>query len=178
MSSFYLLYDVNLRLSDDASMPISDRYDERIDSVSFLSRECAKALQEIIAKVMKNKKKWDAQVNSKKTFAVEDWVLIQIKKSKKFEVHWYKLYQIVQVKTFNTYVLKESERSKNKYLISENWMKKTQVNRMIIREWRMPKKVNRSKKAEKIKLYNARTSDYAVVIKLLKDFESLSEEKE
>ena len=57
MSSFYLLYDVNLRLSDNASMSISDRYDERIDPALFLSRECAKALQEIIAKVMKNKKK-------------------------------------------------------------------------------------------------------------------------
>ena len=57
MSPFYLLYDVNLRLSDDASMPTSDRYDERIDSALFLSRECAKALQETIAKAMKNKKK-------------------------------------------------------------------------------------------------------------------------
>ena len=92
MSSFYLLYDVNLRLSDDASISILNRYDERINSALFLSRECAKALQEIIAKVIKNKKKWDTQVNSKETFAVEDWVLIWIKKLKKFEVHWYKLY--------------------------------------------------------------------------------------
>ena len=178
MSSFYLLYDVNLRLSGDASMPTLNRYDERINPALFLSRECAKALQETIAKVMKNKKKWDTQVNSKKTFAVENWVLIWIKKSKKFEVHWYELYQIVWAETLNTYMLKEPEGSKNKYLISENWMKKAWVDRMIIREWRMLKKAGRSKKTEETKLYNARASDHAVVIRSLKDFESLSEEKE
>ena len=72
MSPFYLLYGVNFRLPDDASMPIPDRYDERIDPALFLSRERAKALQETIAKAMENKKKWDAQVNSKETFAIED----------------------------------------------------------------------------------------------------------
>ena len=56
MSLFYLLYDVNSKLSDDASMPTSDRYDERINSASFLSRKCAKVLQKTMIKVIKNKK--------------------------------------------------------------------------------------------------------------------------
>ena len=178
MSPFYLLYGVNFRLPDDASMPIPDRYDERIDPALFLSRERAKALQETIAKAMENKKKWDAQVNSKETFAVGDWVLIRTKKPKKFEVHWYGPYQIVRAETLNTYVLKEPGGSKNKYLISGDRMKKARVDGMITRGWRMPKKAGRPKKTEETKPYDARASDHAVATRPLEDFEPLPEEEE
>ena len=52
---FYLLYEVNSNLFDDVENSISNRYDERIDSISFLSRDKVETFKKIMTRAMKNK---------------------------------------------------------------------------------------------------------------------------
>ena len=94
-SSFYLLYEINSKLSEDAVMSTFDKYDEWIDSALFLSREHVLVLKETMTKTMKNKKCWNSKMNKKKKYWPENWILIRTKKTKKFEIHWYGSYQIV-----------------------------------------------------------------------------------
>ena len=84
-SLFYFLYEINSHLSKNVSESISNRYDERIDSAFFFSRERAKTFKKTMQRAMKNKKIWDAKVK-RKAFKSENMILIRIKKSKKFEV--------------------------------------------------------------------------------------------
>ena len=46
---------MNSNLFDDVENSISNRYDERIDSISFLSRDKVKAFKKIMTRAMKNK---------------------------------------------------------------------------------------------------------------------------
>ncbi len=110
---------------------------------------------------MKNKKCWDKKVNKKEAFHKKDWVLIWMKKSKKFEVHWYGLYQIIQSKILNTYLIKAPGKSHNKYLISGDRMRKVCVESILICEWCISRGSERPKKTTE-EVYNARLSEHTV----------------
>ena len=64
-------------------------------------------------------------------------ILIRIKKFKKFEIDWYKSYEVVRKKILNIYVLKPFESSFNKYLVNDDRMKLTYINEVISKDWRM-----------------------------------------
>ena len=144
-SSFYLLYGVNSRLSDDAAKLTFDLYNKRINSTFFLNRNKAKAFKKIMQRANENKVAWDAKVKNE-VFASDEMILIQIKKFKKFEVDWYKSYKIVRKKILNIYVLKFFESSFNKYLINDDRMKLIYVNEIISKDWRMFKNQKRFRK--------------------------------
>ena len=144
-SSFYLLYDVNSRLFDDAAEFTFDLYNERINSAFFLNKNKAKTFKKIMQQTNENKVVWNAKVKNK-VFASDEMILIQIKKFKKFEVDWYESYKIVRKKILNIYVLKSFENSFNKYLINDDRMKLTYVNETISKDWRMFKNWKRFRK--------------------------------
>ena len=79
-------------------------------------------------------------------FTSDEMILIRIKKFKKFEIDWYKSYEIVQKKILNIYVLKFFENSFNKYLINNDRMKLIYVNKTISKDWRMFKNQKRFRK--------------------------------
>ena len=64
-------------------------------------------------------------------------ILIRTKKFKKFKIDWYESYKVVRKKILNIYVLKSFENSFNKYLINDDRMKLTYVNKTISKDWRM-----------------------------------------
>ena len=121
-SSFYFLYEINSILFDDVEKSTFDLYDERINSISFLSRERAKAFKKIMQRVKENKAIWNAKIK-REIFHENDKVLIRTKKSKKFKIDWYDSYEIVRNKILNIYIFKSFEKSSNKYSINENRMK-------------------------------------------------------
>ena len=135
-SSFYLLYDVNSRLSDDAAEFTFDLYNKRINSAFFFNKNKIKAFKKIMQQTNENKVVWNAKVKNK-IFTSDEMILIRIKKFKKFEIDWYELYEIVQKKILNIYVLKFSESSFNKYLINDDRMKLIYINKIISKDWRM-----------------------------------------
>ena len=147
-SSFYFLYGVNPILSGDADGPTPDLYDERIDSASFLSRERAEAFKKTMQRAKENKAVWDAKIKGE-AFHESDKILIRTKKSKKFEVDWYGSYEVVRSEILNTYVLKSSGKSPNKYLISGDRMKLANVDEKVNKDWRMFRDRGRSLKAKK-----------------------------
>ena len=59
---FYLLYKVNSNLFDDVENSISNRYNERIDSISFLNRDKVETFKKIMTRVMKNKVVWNSKI--------------------------------------------------------------------------------------------------------------------
>ena len=135
-SSFYLLYDVNSRLSNNAAEFTFDLYNERINSTFFLNKDKTKTFKKIMQRTNENKIAWNAKVKNK-IFASDEMILIRIKKFKKFEINWYELYEIVRKKILNIYVLKLLESSFNKYLINDDRMKLIYVNETISKDWRM-----------------------------------------
>ena len=144
-SSFYLLYNVNPRLSDDAAKLIFDLYDERINSTFFLNKNRTKTFKKIMQRMNKNKVTWDAKVKNE-IFTFDEMILIQTKKFKKFEINWYEPYEIVRKKILNIYVLKFFESSFNKYLINDDRMKLTYINETILKDWRMFKSRRKPRK--------------------------------
>ena len=150
-SLFYLLYDVNSRLSDDAAKSTFDLYDERINSTFFFSKDRTEAFKKIIQRTNENKIVWNAKVKNK-TFAPDKIILIQIKKFKKFKIDWYKSYEIIQKKILNIYVLKFFESSFNKYLINNDRMKLIYINETISKDWRMFKNRKKSHKHALLKI--------------------------
>ena len=146
-SSFYLFYEVNSTLFDDVEKSIFDLYDEKINSISFLSRERAKAFKKIMQRVKKNKAVWNAKIK-KEIFHESDKILIRIKKSKKFEIDWYDFCEIIRNEILNIYVFKSFEKSSNKYLISENRMKLINMKEEMNKNWRMFRDRERSFKAK------------------------------
>ena len=145
-SSFYFLYDVNSQLFDDVNDFISDMYDEKIDSISFLNKKRVETFKKTMQRTKKNKKLWNAKIK-KKVFKFENMMLIKIKKSKKFEIDWYDFYKIVRSEIFNIYVVKFFEKSFNNYLINDDRMKLTYVNdENVIKNWRFSRDRERSKK--------------------------------
>ena len=74
-------------------------------------------------------------------------------------------------------MIKLSDESNSKYLISEDQMKKIRVERMITWSWRMSKDPSHTKKIIDIISYDVRASEYAVATRSLEDFEAMSEEK-
>ena len=135
-SSFYLLYNVNSRLFDDAAEFTFNLYNKRINSTSFFNKNKTEAFKKIMQRTNKNKVAWNAKVKNE-AFAFDEMILIQIKKFKKFEIDWYESYEIVRKKILNIYVLKPPESSFNKYLINNDRMKLTYVNEVISKDWRM-----------------------------------------
>ena len=92
-----------------------------------------------------NKIAWNAKIKNK-IFAFDEIILIRIKKFKKFEIDWYKSYEVVQKKILNIYVLKFFESLFNKYLINDDRMKLIYVNKTILKDWRMIKNREKSRK--------------------------------
>ena len=129
---------MNSNLLDDVENSSSNRYDEKINSISFLNREKVETFKKIMTRTMKNKIVWDSKIKEK-SFSSRNLILIKIKKSKKFEMNWYKFYEMIRNKILNIYVLKSLENFSNKYLINENKMKIINVNKKIIKSWRMSK---------------------------------------
>ena len=127
---------MNSNLLDNVENSISNRYDERIDSISFLNRDKVKAFKKIMTRVMKNKVVWNLKIK-KKSFSSRDMILIKIKKFKKFEMNWYELYEMIRNEILNIYVFKSLENSSNKYFINDDKMKMINVNEKIIKDWRM-----------------------------------------
>ena len=77
-------------------------------------------------------------------------ILIRTKKLKKFELNWYNLYKIIRNEIFNIYIVKFFEKNFNNYLISENRIKLTCVEKNdIIKNWRLFRDHKRSKKTIK-----------------------------
>ena len=143
--SFYLLYDVNSRLLDDAAELTFDLYDKRINSAFFFNRDRAEAFKKIMQRANENKVAWNAKVKNE-IFEFDEMILIWIKKFKKFEVDWYKSYEVVRKKILNIYVLKFLESSFNKYLINDDRMKLTYVDETISKDWRMFRSRKRPRK--------------------------------
>ena len=141
-SSFYLLYNVNSRLFDDVAEFTLNLYDERINSALFFNKNKTKTFKKIMQRTNENKIVWNAKVKNK-VFASDEMILIWIKKFKKFEVDWYKSYEIVRKKILNIYVLKFLESSFNKYLINDDRMKLIYINKIISKDWRMFKSQER-----------------------------------
>ena len=83
-----------------------------------------------------NKVAWDVKVKNE-IFTFDEMILIRIKKFKKFEIDWYKSYEIVRKKILNIYVLKSFENLFNKYLINDDRMKLIYVNKIISKNWRI-----------------------------------------
>ena len=54
-SSFYLLYDVNSRLFDDAAKSTFDLYNERINSAFFFNKNKTKTFKKIMQRANENK---------------------------------------------------------------------------------------------------------------------------
>ena len=144
-SSFYLLYNVNSRLPNDAAEPTLDLYNEKINSAFFLNKNKAEAFKKIMQQTNENKIAWNAKVKNE-VFASDEMILIRTKKFKKFEVDWYKPYEVVRKKILNIYVLKFFESSFNKYLINDDRMKLIYINETISKDWRMFKGRKRSRK--------------------------------
>lgn len=148
-SFFYLLYDVNSKLFDDANNSTSDLYDERIDFVSFLNKNRAAAFQKTMKKVKKNKAVWNVKIKEK-TFKFDDMILIRTKKSKKFESNWYDSYKVIRSEILNIYIVKLFEKFLNSYLINENRIKLTYVEKDdTIKSWRLSRDRERSRKTIK-----------------------------
>ena len=135
-SPFYLLYNVNSRLFDDAAEFTSDLYNKRINSTSFFNKNKTEVFKKIMQRTNENKVAWNAKVKNE-VFAFDEMILIQIKKFKKFEIDWYESYEIVRKKILNIYVLKPPGSSLNKYLINDDRMKLTYINEIISKGWRM-----------------------------------------
>ena len=144
-SLFYLLYDINSSLLDDADESTLVHYDERVDFASFLSKERAETFKKTMQRAKKNKKIWDAKMKNN-VFTSKQMILIRTKKSKKFEIDWYEFYEVVRVEILNIYMLKSSKSSSNKYLINDDRMKLTNVDENIIKDWRMSRDRERSRK--------------------------------
>ena len=84
-SSFYLLYDVNSRLFDDAAEFTPDLYDERINSTFFFNKDKTEAFKKIMQRTNENKVAWNVKIKNE-VFASDEMILIRIKKFKKFEI--------------------------------------------------------------------------------------------
>ena len=80
------------------------------------------------------------------------------------------MYKIIYIEIFNIYILKVSKSLKYKYLINNNKMKKVRVFRILIRGWKISKKLNKTKKTTDIVLYNIKTFKYTLIIRLLNNF--------
>ena len=132
-SLFYLLYDINLRLPDDATKFTFNSYEERINSKSFFNRNKTKTFKKNMQRANENKIAWNAKVKDK-IFAIDEMILIHIKKFKKFEINWYKLYKVIQKKILNINISKFLKSSFNKYLINNNRMKLININKVISKD--------------------------------------------
>ena len=141
-SSFYLLYDVNSRLFDDAAKLTFDLYNKKINSTFFFNKDRTKTFKKIMQRANENKVTWNAKIKNE-VFALNEMILIRIKKFKKLEIDWYESYEVVQKKILNIYVLKSFGSSFNKYLINDDCMKLIYINETISKDWRMFK--NREK---------------------------------
>ena len=167
---FYLLYEINSNLLDDVENSISNRYDERIDLISFLSRDKIETFKKIMTRVMKNKVVWNSKIK-KKSFSSRDIILIKIKKFKKFEMNWYKLYEMIRSEILNIYVFKSLESFSNKYLINDDKIKMINVNEKIIKDWRMSRDRERFAKQKTMQLIESNDVAFAneVIIKRKRD---------
>ena len=130
---------------DDVAELILDLYDKRINSAFFFNKDKTETFKKIMQRANENKVAWDVKVKNE-VFAFDEMILIQIKKFKKFEVDWYKSYEVVRKKILNIYVLKFFGSSFNKYLINDDCMKLIYVNEIILKDWRMFKDRERSRK--------------------------------
>ena len=130
---------------DDAAEFIFDLYNERIDLTFFFNKDKAKTFKKIMQRMNENKVAWNAKVKNE-VFAFDEMILIRIKKFKKFEIDWYKSYEVVRKKILNIYVLKSFESSFNKYLINDDRMKLIYINETILKDWRMFKNWEKSRK--------------------------------
>ena len=124
---------------------LSFNYNERVDSASFLSKERAEIFKKTMQRTKKNKKIWNAKMKNN-VFTSKQMILIRTKKSKKFEIDWYEFYEVVRVEILNIYMLKSSKSSSNKYLINDDRMKLTNVDENIIKNWRMSRDRETSRK--------------------------------
>ena len=116
----------------------------------------------------KNKIVWNAKIK-KKTFKSKNIILIRIKKSKKFKINWYKVYKIVQSEILNTYVVKFLKKFLNSYLINNNRIKLTYVNKKVIKSWRLSRDCNKLKKIKASK--NNNNENKQPYVKLVKKTE-------
>ena len=84
--SFYLLYNINFTLANNINILSLENYNKCINSILFLSKNCAKIFKKTIQRAKKNKVVWNTKIKDK-IFLLENKVLIRIKKSKKFEIN-------------------------------------------------------------------------------------------
>ena len=119
---------------------------------------------------MKNKIVWDSKIK-KKSFSSRDIILIKIKKFKKFEMNWYKLYKMIRNEILNIYVLKSFESFSNKYFINDDKMKMINVNEKIIKNWRMSRDHERFAKQKTMQLIESNDVAFAseMIIKRKRD---------
>ena len=74
-SSFYLLYDVNSRLFDDAAEFIFDLYDEKINSTFFLNKDRTETFKKIMQRTNENKIAWNVKIKNE-IFTFNEMILI------------------------------------------------------------------------------------------------------
>jgi len=128
-SSLYLLYKINLQLSDDSNNLWSLRetdFEDQLKQVEQIQTVWVTVNEIFLQKTIKLKMIHNKTVQLSTT-KKEDWMLIQNEESQKFKAKWFESYKILKTHLLKTYALEMFAECVLQNLIYSNWLIKAYI---------------------------------------------------